>query len=148
MKVKMSSNTVIGVIFMAISVLMIFQIKNLPQDVGLSMSGPGFFPKIITVVIILTSVALIIQDLTSTKMSFNVTLAKEDGVRVLKLILISILYIFLIKKFGYIITTALLLASSIFLFNYRKSVPIVTLSIIFPIAISLLFEQILRVQLP
>lgn len=145
---KIGINSIVGLIFLLFSLFVLNVISKLPEGTSLAQSGPGFFPKVIIIIMLIVSVALIIKDLISNKEKSKFEINNDDEIKVVLLIIAIALYIFLLSKIGYVITTAILLIITFWLFGYRNKIKLISLSIATPIIINFVFKALLQVQLP
>lgn len=145
---RIGVNSIVGLIFIAASLYWLELIKELPEGTSLSQYGPGFFPQIIVICISIISTMIIIQDLLNKNKKDKFDFEKVSVLRVFWLILLSIIYIGIMPVAGYIYSTIIVLAIAMLLFGLRKKITLLLVMVSFPIAISVVFRLLLKVQLP
>ena len=113
--------------------------------------GPGDYPKIICVVLIILSVLQIIRILFECK---GFPLIDFKGINVVYLvrafgmILLSWLYYTFLKRIGFLVLTPIYLFISFFLFGYKKWIRGIVYSVAFSAAVYFLFVKVFLVLLP
>lgn len=109
-------------------------------DTGL---GPDFFPKVVSVILIVLSILIFISNGKDKKTEKNPNIKYT-------LITIGIfaVYIVLIGKIGYLVSTILFSFAIISLLKKDSIVLKVVYSIIFPVGLYLLFTYVFKVSLP
>lgn len=115
-----------------------------------SFAGPGTFPILLTVIIVVISGILIVKEIvkiskgTATAIKFN----KQDVIRVLSILVSSVVYIQILPIVGFLVATIGFTALSLWIFGYRKKVTLVIISIVFPLIVFLIFKVFLNIPLP
>lgn len=145
---KAGVNSIVGLIFIALSMLWLTQIAKLPKANALEGFGPGFFPQIIVVLMLVVAVLLVITDLKDKNKTASFVIDKKSAIKLLLIVLLSAAYIFILSIAGYVISTIASVFFLLLLFGLRKKVTIALTSIIFPLGIYYLFEVALKVLLP
>ena len=107
---------------------------------------PDFMPKLWTVILIFSSIFILLKSLHALKTERRMEDSKHQTINLITnlktyfsttaipfiaLLCIMILYTILLPIAGYIITTAVCLSSSSWLFGYRKIIPLVILNVVF-----------------
>ncbi|AJC74458.1 tricarboxylic transport membrane protein [Pseudothermotoga hypogea DSM 11164 = NBRC 106472] len=114
--------------------------------IGLGSAG---FPRLVTVCLIVCGVILALRALLSKRVV--VKPSRIDTRFVLNLVgLVAsfVLYLYLLKKLGFLITTAPLLFFAMYVFGYRKHFMNVVLSVITSLLIYYVFTVVFKVPLP
>ena len=125
-----------------------------------SALDPAFYPKIIIYLTLLLVVILVIVETINIKKNTNKP--RDDEKKIIdysinlkreiiitsKFIILVILYLILLKYFGFLLTTPLLLACAMVLLNYRNITGILTVSIVSTVVIYLGFTYLLNVRFP
>jgi putative tricarboxylic transport membrane protein len=124
------------------------------EDASLGRAAePKFFPLGLGVLMIILSIALILEELNKkkkeeTKETSHFTIdsnLKKIGLTCL----FAVLYAAFFDKVGYVISTILFLEGELFLFNGLKNWKVNTMvSVIFSLVIYILFSKLLGVYLP
>jgi len=109
-------------------------------DTGL---GPDFFPKVVSVILIVLSILIFISSGKDKKTEKNPNVKYT-----LITIVIFAVYIVLIGKIGYLVSTILFSFAIISLLKKDSIVLKVVYSIIFPVGLYLLFTYAFKVSLP
>lgn len=109
-------------------------------DTGL---GPDFFPKVVSVILIVLSILIFISNGKDKKTEKNPNVKYT-----LITIVIFAVYIVLIGKIGYLVSTILFSFAIISLLKKDSIVLKVVYSIIFPVGLYLLFTYAFKVSLP
>ncbi|MDF2520005.1 MAG: hypothetical protein K0R84_633 [Clostridia bacterium] len=145
---KVGINSVVGFLFIALSLLWMTQIVKLPKAMAFAGFGAGFFPQLVVILMMIVSVLLIVTDLRDKNKSTTFVIAKENILKLILIVLLAAAYIFILPIAGYVISTIAAVFLLLLLFGLRKKVTIVLTSVLFPLAIYYLFEVALKVLLP
>ncbi len=112
--------------------------------IGTTGVGPAFFPKIICIVLFVLSCILFVSNSRKNESCIEVKNTKYT----LLVMVICVLYIFIIDKIGYLVSTILFAFVVITLLKNTSIKIKLSFSIIFPICLYLLFTYIFKVSLP
>lgn len=132
-----------GILLLILSAFFINESLKLRGQEALSLS-PALFPLIITSFLFVLSIILIIR-------SFNEAdeEKKNSNIKPLFLIIaVSFLYLFLLPKVHFIVSSVLYLLSFLIILGERRWKIIVPISIITPILVYFIFGNLLNVLLP
>ena len=111
--------------------------------IGTTGVGPAFFPKVICVILFVLGAALFISNL---KTHFK---ADVKNVKYTILVMaVFAVYIFLISKIGYLVSTILFAFSIVTILKDTTFTVKILFSIIFPVSLYLLFTYVFKVSLP
>ena len=121
---------------------------NLPTRAIEESTQPSFFPWVVTVCLFVLSVFLLIQGLlpvgsTQTPSPLNVARWKIFS----GLIAVAV-YLATLPQLGFVIANILLFATLMLLYGERRPVPLLSGSILVPIAIFLIFRDLFQIRLP
>lgn len=133
---------IFSVILCIISAIIIYSANNFDMSyIGDSGLGPDFFPKIVGFILIILSIFLFF--------SKDKTIQENKNIRyTLATIFIFAIYIFIIGKLGYLISTVLFSFSIMSLFKKNSILLKIIYSILFPLGLYLLFTYVFKVSLP
>ena len=139
----------IAVAGMAISIILFNNASRMPKAArGI---GPGDYPKIICVVLIVLCAIQIIKILAECRAFPLIDFQSINGKYILRafiMILMSWIYYSLLKKVGFLILTPIYLYASFVLFGYRKWIRGILYSVAFSTTVYFLFVKVFLVLLP
>lgn len=124
---------------------------QLPHRTSITiMAGPGTFPVIILVILIIFSGLLAVMEFKKIKAGAVESLGFEKGdlKRILMITIAAFLYLMIINTVGYIVATTSLIAVLFWLFRFRNKVAFVVLAIAFPLLLFFVFRVFLNIPLP
>lgn len=145
MKLKFSWDTGIGIGIILFGVFILLNALNMP-DMLLGL-GPGDFPEIVSIGLIICGFILTFQSFfisEKTKKIYSKSSVKD----VLILIFISLLYVYLVKYIGFLYLTPFLMLATMYLFGYKKLPYAIVISVIFTLLVYYVFYGIFKVPLP
>lgn len=122
MSIKLNSNIVSGIVFLILSLIILF---IMPQQISVMQEGPvnaQTIPRLVTVIILVCSVLLLIQGLFFTEKKvvyFNKT-ALRNEFRGISMIAIFIGYGVIINLVGFLISSMLLSAACLMFFRVKN----------------------------
>ncbi len=139
-------STVICVVMMSISLMVFLIARSFPSDQYGGVPGPGFFPIILSVIVFVLGIVLLISQLhePDTPVRF---ICKENFL-VFFTMLIFVFYLVLMGLVGFSIATPLFLISIFWLFGVRKWWVNIVASLMTTAITYLVFSRILAVILP
>jgi hypothetical protein len=129
---------------------------NMPRG-SLAYPGPGLFPIIIGVCMIVTALGCLVQEILPRRKAKIPTVAPieeaaaaegRDVMKTVQLTALMIGYIFVLKPLGFPIAICIFLALAIRIFGYRKWIPTLLIAAIIAGASYLSFVIWLKVPLP
>lgn len=134
---------IFSIILCIISATIYYSASNFDMSyIGDTGLGPDFFPKIISIILIVLSILIFIS-------KDNKKREKNTNIKyTLMTILIFALYIILIGKIGYLVSTIFFSFMIISLLKKNSIILKVVYSIIFPVGLYLLFTYAFKVSLP
>ena len=107
--------------------------------------GPGFFPRVVGVVAIVVILWTLIDELRKQKVS------NDEGHHwgdVVLLIALSLGYAVLLRLFGGFVATIIFLMVTLFFLNPRQHLKNLIVSVLVPVGVYLLFDQVLNANMP
>lgn len=107
--------------------------------------GPGFFPRIVGVAAVVMTIWVIVDALKDQRPAEGDASSWGD---VVKLMALAVTYAVLLRLFGGFVATVIYLALTLTLLNRGKHLQNAILSIVFPAAVFLLFDQLLNANMP
>ncbi|WP_448523392.1 tripartite tricarboxylate transporter TctB family protein [Pseudothermotoga sp.] len=114
--------------------------------IGLGSAG---FPRLVTVCLIVCGVILVLRALLSKRVVVKPSCIDTRFVlNLVGLVASFVLYLYLLKKLGFLITTAPLLFFAMYVFGYKKHFMNVVLSVITSLLIYYVFTIVFKVPLP
>ncbi len=133
---------IFSVILCIISGVVIYSASKFDMTyIGDSGLGPDFFPKVIAIILIILSILLFLSKDKTKQENHNIKYT-------LMVIMIFALYIFMIGKLGYLISTILFSFTIVSILKKNSIILKIIYSLIFPIGLYLLFTYIFKVSLP
>lgn len=107
--------------------------------------GPGFFPRLVGVIAVAMTIWVIVDELRDRRPEAGDASSWGD---VVKLMALAVTYALLLRLFGGFIATVIYLALTLTLLNRGKHLQNAILSVVFPTAVYLLFDQLLNANMP
>ena len=143
-----SRNTISAIILLALTIGYGLMTANLPTRAIEASTQPSFFPWVVTFCLFILSVLLLTQGLlplvsTQTPSPMNVRRWKIFS----GLIAVAI-YLTTLPQLGFVIANILLFATLMVLYGERRPVPLLSGSVLVPIAIFLIFRDLFQIRLP
>lgn len=135
-----------GVIIAIVSIFFIFESLKLHNNQSWALS-PALFPLIITISILLFSIGLIVKSLKPDYVDPK-ALKGEGFKRLALIILISFLYLLVLSKLHFLISSIIYLLLFLFILGERRWWLLGIISIITPLLIEYIFGNLLNVFLP
>jgi hypothetical protein len=146
-----------GIIFMGISIFLFIQTLKFPKP-PVQGTGPSFWPQVILTLMVIFSIALIINGLTSRKTGAAGTARPKVALNVKSVpksvwgILVTTLFVFFFKQLGYMLSTFFFLIILINVINFdlrpKKLITSAIQSLLMLGMIYLIFDVFLKVNLP
>ncbi len=151
------ADIVIGTLFVLIGILiMVFSVR-LPHW-GENLNNPGMLPFLVGMLVILCSFSIIVSAIKNKVESINddresvpVNLLKWstlEGRRTYIFIISTIIYVLAIKQFHFYLPTVAFLPITIFLLGVKSPIKILSITIISPLAVYLIFNYVFNIMLP
>jgi len=141
-------NIIIGLVLAAFAIVYGTLALQLPERNIEGTPGPGFFPGLIGVILLVLSVALVAQGARAWRTG------DQDGARqgldrrgTLMLALFAA-YILVLPFAGFIVASVPFAGAMMWLFGGRKPLLVVAGAIVLPLLLSLLFGEVFRIPLP
>lgn len=141
----------LSIIFIVISITIYILTYQFPQQtVALS---PKVFPRFVSTCLFILSITLLIQGIAGAKKNSEqkktkLILNKIFILRLLLMILLAFFYTRILPLIGYILATPPFIAGTMLLFNEKRWIWIMSVSIITTILLYVLFRLIFRIPLP
>jgi len=146
---RVGVNSVVGIILIVFSLFWNTIIDKISLGaIKLVAYGPQFFPKLVTSGIIIISFLLIIQDILNKNEKIKFIYEKSNILRVISFILLNIIYIFVVPLFGYLFTTIVALAITLWIFGLKDIKILILISVFYPLLTNYIFKMLLKVGLP
>lgn len=144
------SDIVTSVVFIIFSIIIYIGSLNFPEVPNNRIAGPAFYPQIIAIALILTSIALIIQSVPKLKMKQEIErLDKKKIIRVGIVFTATILYAVSMKVLGFVIATLLYFCILSAMMQKKLNVlQIITGSVIITGVVYAVFIMLLKASLP
>ncbi|MBR1920139.1 MAG: tripartite tricarboxylate transporter TctB family protein [Spirochaetales bacterium] len=136
---------VISVIMIAISLLIIVTAMSYPKS-NAGVPGPGFFPTVLSVIVICLSFALIITQRKAEDVP--VVLFSREQLPVYLSMGLVFVYLIMLNIVGFMISTPLFLIAVMKLFKVRKLWVILAVAFCTTVATYIVFTKVLSVILP
>ncbi len=145
MRLRFSWDTGIGIGIVLLGIFILINALNMPNmPLGL---GPGDFPEIVSMGLIICGVILAIRSIRNPekpKKMYSASSLKD----ILILIFLSLLYVYLVSYIGFLYLTPFLMFATMYLFGYRKIPYAIIISIVFTLLVYYIFYGIFKVPLP
>lgn len=144
------ANIIVSSIIIAISIYFLFLTQTIKDAAGGKL-GPRFFPYVVLLVIIGLSIVVIGQTLKSKEKDESIKMSKSELIKVVITLVFFIIYITIMDKIGFMISTVLFLffLSSFYYGEINKGlIKIFIFSLIAPFCLYQLFNNVFNVLLP
>ena len=144
------SNLLAGIFGVCLGGLWLYHSMQIPARRSFDIN---FFPNIFSAGLIISSLYVIISAWKRTSEE-EVGQVKprestlHDYIRVASVVLFTVLYVILMPRIGYLISTIVFLISLLTVFGNHKPVPVICVGVGFPVILYLVFSKILSVFLP
>lgn len=154
---KKYGDIVVGLFFMAISAIMIIMAKMLPKSMVMDI-GPDFMPTVIGAVTFILATILLVLNVKNRKL--RVLEAKAEGAedcdykRVLSSAILILVYVFILKPIGFIVSTLLYLPLQMLVLapkegRTKKSlIQLLIVDAVFTLVVFFLFRYGFKIVLP
>lgn len=146
MKKTRFADLVSGVLFVILGIAVYFGANNL-QKVKLGI-GPGGFPKVISVFMMILGLCMIISVLLKGMPKPEFRMEKKSLLLLATSIALCLLYAAVVDKVGFLISTTILLYAMILLFGTKEYIKAAIISVLFTVAVWLLFTKVFMIFLP
>ena len=135
-----------GIVLMLISAFWFFQAnKMLKVELGL---GPGSYPKFVSVCLFFMGFLLTLQNIIKGLPKPEGNVDRKAALRVFIFIMVTIVYVQLMRQLGFLLLTPLYLFFACWFFEYRKKVIAALTSIGVTAVIYIIFHVLFYVPLP
>ena len=153
---RMTLSFFVALAFVVLGSLALIVSLKLPFSTPVTkIGGPGTFPTVFLIIIIVFSAILAVTELfqsfSASKTSGSpsaIQIEKKDVIRILLLIATVTIYIAFLDTVGFIVFTPFLIVISLWLFGYRHIIISPVLAIGFTVLMHLLFRVFLKISLP
>lgn len=154
MFIKKYGDLTVGIFFVLLSIVMILAAYALPASTVMEV-GPDFMPLCVGYLTLVLAVALTVLSLKSLKENKGKTYEEDENKPDYKRVLISfvliLIYVFVMKPVGFIISTIVYLPLQMYTLaptEGRKPVFLTIISIVFTLAVFFLFRYGFKIVLP
>ena len=152
---KKYGDLVVGIFFMALGVVLYVAAAALPKSAVMEI-GPDFMPKVIAALTFVLALVLTIQSAKGLKSKEidPASVPKSDYKRVISSIILVLIYVFVMRPVGFIITTLVFLPLQMLILSpddkrgVKNIVVLLVIDVIFTIAVYLLFRYAFMIMLP
>ncbi|MDO5351003.1 MAG: tripartite tricarboxylate transporter TctB family protein [Lachnospiraceae bacterium] len=154
---KKYGDIVVGLFFMAVSAIMIIMAKMLPKSTVMDI-GPDFMPTVIGAVTFLLAAILLVLNVKNMKMRVMDAKAEAaedcDYKRVLSSAVLILIYVFILKPVGFIVSTLLYLPLQMLVLapevgRTKKSlIQLLIVDVVFTMVVFFLFRYGFKIVLP
>lgn len=157
MFIKKYGDIIVGVFFMLLSAAMMVMAKMLPKSTVMDI-GPDFMPMCIGVMTFVLAAALVLLNIKNMKIYVAQAEAegpeKADYKRVLTSFIIILVYVFVLKSVGFIISTLVYLPVQIFILapeerrGKKDVIQLLITDVLFTFVVFFLFRYGFKIVLP
>lgn len=141
---KINSDTFVGIGFAFLSIVFLIMTHSMEKESG---PGPDLFPKIVAGAMLVVSVVLIVRSLISGAEK-KVEINKTGFLHVIITIAITIIYVIILPKVGFLLSSIALFIPTLILFGVKRKSYITILGVCIPVLIYGIFKFALNVPLP
>ena len=136
---------IFSILLCLISLVVFYSASNFDMSyVGDSGLGPDFFSMVVSIILFILSGMILVGNLKRVKENTKNSIDKNT----LMIILLFTIYIFIMGKIGYLVSTILFAFSIISILKKDNIVLKIIYSILFPLGLYLLFTYAFKVSLP
>lgn len=136
---------VFSILLCVISMIVFYSANNFDMSyIGDSGLGPDFFPKVVSVILFILSGMILYGNLKKIRKNTKNNMDKNT----LIIIVLFAIYIFIMGKIGYLVSTILFALSIISILKKDNIILKIVYSILFPVGLYLLFTYAFKVSLP
>ena len=157
MFIKKYGDIIVGVLFMLLSAAMMVMAKMLPKSTVMDI-GPDFMPMCIGVMTFVLAAALVLLNIKNMKIYVAQAEAegpeKADYKRVLTSFIIILVYVFVLKSVGFIISTLVYLPVQMFILapeerrGKKNVIQLLLTDVLFTFVVFFLFRYGFKIVLP
>lgn len=157
MFIKKYGDIIVGVFFMLLSAAMLVMAKMLPKSTVMDI-GPDFMPMCIGVMTFVLAAALVFLNIKNMKIYVAQAEAegpeKTDYMRVLTSFIIILVYVFVLKSVGFIISTLVYLPVQMFILapeerrGKKNVIQLLLTDVLFTFVVFFLFRYGFKIVLP
>ena len=149
-------DTLFAGLFLAAGIVYEVMALRMPRG-RIGQPGPGFFPMIVGAILILTAAACLVQALMTRRSAGSAPEGPDEGVhargnrqvsKTWLLLIFLVLYILALQPVGFPIALTVFLMASIWVFGYRKWLPVAGIAVALTVISYLTFIVWLKVPLP
>ena len=153
MFIKKYGDIIVGVFFMLLSAAMLVMAKMLPKSTVMDI-GPDFMPMCIGVMTFVLAAALVFLNIKNMKIYVAQGPEKADYKRVLTSFIIILVYVFVLKSVGFIISTLVYLPVQMFILapeerrGKKNVIQLLLTDVLFTFVVFFLFRYGFKIVLP
>jgi uncharacterized membrane protein len=155
MFIKKYGDIIVSIVFGVLGIALIIGAAQLPKSKVMDI-GPDFMPKVVGIIILVLSVILLVQTILKLKKEGTGEVAPDnsDYKRVFGSLILSILYVFLLQKIGFIICTLVYLFCQIFVLapdtrrTKKDLILYLVIDVLFTFIVYFLFRYGFKIVLP
>lgn len=143
-------NIILGIMFISLALFAIYETTNFqknPYGLSIDSLGAAFFPKLVSVLIILLSALLIVGELKKKNKKESSSFLDSKITFPLLIGALVFIYSFLIRFLGYIISTIILNIVLLIIFKVEKKTSIIVFPVILTLLVYVIFKIAFRVPL-
>ena len=141
-------NSISAIFLLALTIGYGVMTANLPTRAIEESTQPSFFPWVVTVCLFILSVFLLIQGLLPLGSSQTPSPLNVRRWKIFSGLIAVAIYFTMLPQLGFVIANILLFATLMLLYGERRPVPLLSGSILVPIAIFLIFRDLFQIRLP
>ena len=141
-------NSISAIFLLALTIGYGVMTANLPTRAIEESTQPSFFPWVVTVCLFILSVFLLIQGLLPLGSSQTPSPLNVMRWKIFSGLIALAVYLTTLPQLGFIVANILLFAILMLLYGERRPVPLLSGSILVPIAIFLIFRDLFQIRLP
>ena len=155
MFIKKYGDIIVGIFYAVLGIALIVAARMLPKSQVMDI-GPDFMPTVVGTLILVLSIILLVQAVTALKKNPDKEYAPDtsDYKRVLLSLILALLYVFLLKPVGFIISTLVYLVCQIYVLapdSHRTKKDIIMyliIDVVFTLIVYFLFRIGFKIVLP
>ena len=139
-----------GIIFILIgtAVLLLLPVQVAVAPTVQTRVSPAFLPRVVAIGLIVCGVAMFGLSFLGRTREKAVAFGRVETIRVSAAVLLLVSYAVLFNRVGFVVTSAVFLATFSYVFGARSVLKIGTAAVSVPVAVWLVFEYVLHVPLP
>lgn len=136
--------------FMILLAAIAFYVSGTFVNIGGYDIGPAAYPRVVSIIIVLLSAALIVSTVIDKRLSGKLAdlFNQREFTKVIFSLVLFVFYFFSMKYLGFFVATLLFMIVSLWLLKVQSWLKILAMSILFTSIVFFIFRYVLYIKLP